>query len=118
MYDNPARVAGNLVGDCELMSWDAACFQLAHSRGSDSMARQFEDHAWWDERKRRLCFEIDHEGQRISCCVDATCLFLAFGAKTLAEGDARDCFSANRRRIRELAIALAQKRAVRDSYLE
>ena len=82
------------------------------------MARQLEDREWWDESQGRLCFEIDHDGRRISCSVNATCLFLAFGAKTLGEGDARDCFSANRRRIRELAIALAQKRAVNDSYLE
>ncbi len=82
------------------------------------MARQPEDREWWDESQGRLFFEIDHDARRISCSVDATCLFLAFGAKTLGECDARDCFSANRRRIRELAIALAQKRAVRDSYLE
>ena len=82
------------------------------------MARQFESQEWWDEGKGRLCFEIDHDGRRISCCVDATCLFLAFGAKTLAEGDVRDCFTTNRRRIRELAKALVQKRPSRDSHLE
>jgi hypothetical protein len=106
------------VADRELNRGTSLACLHWRKKGSNSMGRQFEDREWWDERKGRLCFEIDHEGRRIACCVDATCLFLAFGAKTLAEGDARDCYSANRRRIRELAIALAQKRPVRDSYLE
>jgi hypothetical protein len=75
------------------------------------MPKDMEAREWWDRGRGRLCFEIDYEGHRIPCSVDATCLFLAFGAKTLGEEDARDCFSANRRRIWEVAIAVAQKRA-------
>ncbi len=81
------------------------------------MSAESEDREWWDERQSKLWFEIEHEGRRIPCCVDATCLFLAFGAKTLAESDARHCDSANRRRIKELAAAIAQKRAARANYL-
>ena len=78
----------------------------------------FEDREWWEERKSRLWFEIDHDGRRVPCCVDATCLFLAFGAKTLGEGDARDCYSANRQRIKDVARSVARKRSANGSYLE
>ncbi len=82
------------------------------------MPKDVEAREWWDRGRRRLCFEIDYQGRRIPCSVDATCLFLAFGAKTLGEEDARDCFSANRRRIRDVAIAVAQKRATTATGLD
>jgi hypothetical protein len=74
------------------------------------MATLSMDGAWWDGPRSMICFEIEEQGRQIPCCVDATCLFLAFGAKTLGEEDARACFAANGRRIRETASRVARKR--------
>jgi len=50
----------------------------------------------WDAAGNRLWFEIDQAGEPVRCCIDALCLFLAFGADTLAEADATNAYVSRR----------------------
>jgi len=61
----------------------------------------------WDSNENRLWFQVDHRGRSIPCCIDALCLYLAFGARTLSETDATDAYEARRGWIHAAAIGKA-----------
>ena len=54
------------------------------------------DNMRWDAANSWLWFEIDEAGEPVRCCIDAQCLYLAFGAKTLAEADATNAYVSGR----------------------
>jgi hypothetical protein len=63
----------------------------------------------WDADSDRLWFEVDHLGQPISCCIDALCLYLAFGARSLSELDAIHAYISRRGWIHSTALSKAHR---------
>jgi len=61
----------------------------------------------WDAEGDRLWFQVDHCGLSIPCCIDALCLYLAFGAHTLREVDATDAYVSRRSWIHSAALGKA-----------
>jgi len=65
----------------------------------------------WDGAANRLWFEIDQGGETVRCCIDALCLYLAFGANTLAEADATNAYVSRRGWIHAAALSKAGRGA-------
>jgi hypothetical protein len=65
----------------------------------------------WDANADRLWFEVDQDGEPVRCCIDALCLYLAFGASTLAEADATNAYISRRGWIHAAALNKAGKGA-------
>jgi Protein of unknown function (DUF1488) len=63
----------------------------------------------WDATANRLWFEVDQDGEPVRCCIDALCLYLAFGASTLAEADATNAYISRRGWIHTAALNKAGK---------
>ena len=64
----------------------------------------------WDAADNRLWFEIAQAGEPVRCCIDALCLFLAFGANSLAEADATNAYVSRRGWIHAAALDKAGRR--------
>ena len=65
----------------------------------------------WEATANRLWFEIDQEGGPVRCCIDAHCLYMAFGANTLAEADATHAYTSRRGWIHAAALSKAGRGA-------
>ena len=65
----------------------------------------------WDSAANRLWFEVDQDGEPVRCCIDALCLYMAFGASTLAEADATNAYISRRGWIHAAALNKAGKGA-------
>lgn len=76
------------------------------------MTIQNSDNMRWDAANNRLWFEIDQAGEPVRCCIDALCLYLAFGADTLAGADATNAYVSRRGWIH----AAAHKKAGRGNF--
>ena len=63
----------------------------------------------WDPAANRLWFEVDQDGEPVRCCIDALCLYMAFGASTLAEADATNAYISRRGWIHAAALNKAGK---------
>jgi len=61
----------------------------------------------WDAEGDRLWFQVDHRGLLIPCCIDALCLYLAFGGDTLCEVDATHAYVSRRGWIHSAALGKA-----------
>jgi len=61
----------------------------------------------WDAEDDRLWFHVDHRGLSIPCCIDALCLYFAFGALTLHEIDATHAYVSRRGWIHSAALGKA-----------
>jgi Protein of unknown function (DUF1488) len=63
----------------------------------------------WDDINDRLWFQVDHRGQTISCCIDAHCLYLAFGARTPNALDVIKAYKSQRGLIHSAALGKAHR---------
>jgi hypothetical protein len=63
----------------------------------------------WDADGNRLWFQVDHRDQTIPCCIDALCLYLAFGARTLSALDGIKAYKSQRGLIHSAALGKAQR---------
>jgi hypothetical protein len=61
----------------------------------------------WDADGNRLWFHIDRYGLSIPCCIDALCLYIAFGAHTLREIDATHAYASRRGWVHSAALGKA-----------
>ena len=69
----------------------------------------------WDSNRNCLWFQVDHRGRSIPCCIDALCLYLAFGARTLSESDATDAYQSRRGWIHAAAVGKAGRGGFQNS---
>src|SRR5579863_8968842 len=74
---------------------------VRHCRGRkqnwrQAMSVESQTEIQWDSAANRLWFEVDQDGEPVRCCIDALCLYLAFGASTLAEADATHAYISRR----------------------
>lgn len=63
----------------------------------------------WDANNDCLWFQVDHRDQTIPCCIDAHCLYVAFGARTASALDAIKAYKSQRRQIHSTALGKAQR---------
>jgi len=63
----------------------------------------------WDAARNCLWFQVDAQGETISCCVDAMGLFLALGAPTPQEVDVTNAYVSRRDWIHAAALAKAAR---------
>jgi hypothetical protein len=63
----------------------------------------------WDADDDRIWFQVDHRGQTIPCCIDALCLYLAFGARTPGALDVIKAYKSQRRLIHSKALGKAHR---------
>jgi hypothetical protein len=75
------------------------------------MSIERESRTEWDSAANRLWFEIEQGGEPVRCCIDAHCLYLAFGANTLAEADATNAYTSRRGWIHAAALSKAGRGA-------
>jgi len=61
----------------------------------------------WDADGDRVWFQVDRRGESIACCIDALCLYLAFGARTLGELDVIKAYNSRRSWIHSAALGKA-----------
>ena len=63
----------------------------------------------WDAARNCLWFQVDAQGETISCCVHAIGLFLALGAPTPQEVDVTNAYVSRRDWIHAAALAKAAR---------
>lgn len=63
----------------------------------------------WDADRQRLWFHVDHRDQTTPCCIDALCLYLAFGARTPSALDVIKAYKSQRRLIHSTALGKAHR---------
>ncbi len=63
----------------------------------------------WDDVNGCLWFEADQAGKPVLCCIEALCLYLAFGASTLVEVDATNAYAFRRGWIHSAALSKANR---------
>src|SRR5258706_14576398 len=69
----------------------------------------------WDSDNNRLWFQVDHRGRTIQCCVDALCLYFAYGAPTLSEIDATNSYTSRLNSIHASALSKAHRGALKSA---
>ena len=76
---------------------------------SPAMSNENLNGTGWDDVNGCLWFEAVREGRSVLCCIDALCLYFAFGANSLVEVDATKAYAFRRSWIHSAALSKASR---------